>query len=77
MRRERMATYSQHLRFDLMRYRDAEYEVVQTSDPRDWKWTVRLDAERTRTGGGISRTQAIALAQRAIDRALATTAPAV
>ena len=53
-----------------MQYRDTEYQVVQTANPTGWKWTVRLDESRTRIGAGYSRTNAIALAQRAIDRAL-------
>lgn len=58
-----------------MRYRDIEYQVVQTANPTGWKWTVQLDDERTRTGTGISRNHAIGLAQRAIDKALPTTIP--
>jgi hypothetical protein len=58
-----------------MRYRDTEYQVVETSSPTDWKWTVQVDDERTRTGSGISRTHAIGLAQRAIDKVLSATRP--
>jgi hypothetical protein len=53
-----------------MQYRDTEYQVVQTSNPTGWKWTVQLDEERSRTGSGFNRTHAIGLAQRAIDKVL-------
>jgi hypothetical protein len=53
-----------------MQYRDIEYQVVQTSNPTGWKWTVQLDESRSRTGSGFNRTNAIGLAQRAIDKAL-------
>ncbi len=59
-----------------MRYRDIEYQVVQTACPTGWKWVVHLDDTRTRTGSGFNRTHAIGLAQRAIDTALPATAPA-
>jgi hypothetical protein len=53
-----------------MQYRDIEYQVIETANPIGWKWTVRLDEKRTRTGSGFSRSQAIGLAQRAIDKDL-------
>jgi hypothetical protein len=53
-----------------MRYRDTEYQVVQTAKPPSWKWTVQLDNAHTKTGQGYNRASAIALAQRAIDKAL-------
>jgi hypothetical protein len=31
-------------------YKGVEYQVVQTANPSGWKWTVYLDAIRTRTG---------------------------
>ena len=58
-----------------MQYRGIEYQVAQTADPIGWKWTVLLDDERTKTGAGYSRASAIALAQRAIDKALASAEP--
>ena len=58
-----------------MQYRGTEYQVVQTSDPMGWRWTVLLDDERTKTGAAYSRASAIALAQRAIDKALAAAEP--
>jgi hypothetical protein len=53
-----------------MRYRDIEYQVVETVSPTAWKWTVLLDGAPTRTGSGTTRTHAIGLAQRAIDKVL-------
>jgi hypothetical protein len=58
-----------------MQYRNVEYQVVQTSSPTGWKWTVQLDGRQSRTGAGFSRTHAIGLAQRVIDKALAAAAP--
>jgi hypothetical protein len=58
-----------------MQYRNTEYQVLQTSNPTGWKWTVQLDESRIRTGEGFSRTHAIGLAQRAIDKALKGTNP--
>jgi hypothetical protein len=53
-----------------MQYREIEYQVVQTANPTGWKWTVQLDENRSRTGSGFNRTNAIGRAQRAIDKAL-------
>jgi len=53
-----------------MKYRDVEYQVVHTPNRVSWKWTAQLGAGRSRTGGAVNRTMAIALAQRAIERAL-------
>jgi hypothetical protein len=53
-----------------MQYRNTEYQVVQTASPTGWKWIVRLDQNRSRIGSSSRRTTAIALAQRAIDKAL-------
>jgi hypothetical protein len=66
--------YSQDLRFNFMRYRETEYQMVQTSSPTGWKWTVQMDDKRTRTGSGITRAHAIGLAQRAIDKILSAPA---
>ena len=57
-----------------MKYREIEYQVVQTANPTGWKWTVHLDGKRTKTGAGYSRASAIALAQRAIDKAVQASA---
>jgi hypothetical protein len=59
-----------------MKYRAIEYQVVEIANPTGWKWTVHLDEERTRTGSGFSRSQAIGLAQRAIDKDLPAKEPA-
>jgi hypothetical protein len=53
-----------------MEYRNIEYQVVQTSNPMGWKWTVQAAGRRIRTGAGYNRVVAIALAQRAIDKLL-------
>ncbi len=52
-----------------MDYKGVEYTVMQTSDPRHWKWTVHLDATRKKTGSAYSRALAMRLAQAAIDKA--------
>jgi hypothetical protein len=53
-----------------MQYRDVEYQVVQTSNPYGWKWTVQIGTNGNKTGSGFTRNNAIGLAQRAIDEAL-------
>ena len=53
-----------------MQYRNTEYHVVQTANPTGWKWTVHAPGRRVRTGSSYSRTSAIGLAQRAIDKLL-------
>jgi hypothetical protein len=50
-----------------MKYREIEYQVLQTAV--GWKWTVQL-GNLKKTGSGFSRGHAIGLAQRAIDKAL-------
>jgi hypothetical protein len=51
-------------------YKDIEYQVVQTTSPPGWKWTVFLDEIRTRTGHAHSRAHAVLDAEHAIDRAV-------
>src|ERR1700730_6686778 len=58
-----------------MEYKGVEYQVVQTTDPTGWKWTVELGREQTRTGSGRSRTAAIGLAQITIDEAIKKGSP--
>jgi hypothetical protein len=58
-----------------MEYKGVEYQIVQTTDPTGWKWTVMLGREQTRTGSGHSRTAAIGLAQIAIDEAIRKGSP--
>jgi hypothetical protein len=53
-----------------MQYRGVEYQVVQTSNPTGWKWSVQFGDKRSKTGTGFNRAQAIGLAQRAIDEAM-------
>ena len=53
-----------------MRYKGIEYTIVQTANPFGWKWTVFLDATRTRTGISRARADAVLDAERAIDKAL-------
>ena len=53
-----------------MKYRNIEYQVVQTSSPTGWKWTVHAPGRRVRTGLSYNRASAIGLAQRAIDKLL-------
>jgi hypothetical protein len=61
---------SRAISLSMMEYRGTEYQVVQTSNPTGWKWTVEVVGRRIRTGSGYSRVAAIALAQRAIDKLL-------
>jgi hypothetical protein len=51
----------------VMEHRGVAYQVVQTASPTGWKWTVRLDSERTRTGETLSRAAAIYKAKSAIN----------
>ena len=53
-----------------MNYKGFEYSVVQTANPTGWKWTVFLDATRTRTGIAHSRAHAVLDAERAIDKVM-------
>lgn len=51
-----------------MDYKGVEYQIVQTSNPTGWKWTVEMEGKSPRVGSGYSRAAAIALAQIAIDK---------
>ena len=53
-----------------MEYRTVQFEVVETTNPYGWKWVVFLDATRTRTGIGLTRADAVSVAEFAIDKAL-------
>jgi dsRNA-specific ribonuclease len=53
-----------------MEYRSIQYQVVQTANPTGFKWTVQLDAARTRTGLSHSVKSAVQDAHKKIDRAL-------
>jgi hypothetical protein len=58
-----------------MQYRDIQFIVVQTANPTGFKWTVQLDAIRTRSGVSYSMKAAISDAQRKIDKALGVGRP--
>jgi hypothetical protein len=46
-----------------------EYQIVQTAKPSGWKWTVFLDATRTRSGYSLSRQYALFEALHVIEKA--------
>jgi hypothetical protein len=50
-----------------MEYRGIQYTVVQTANPTGWKWTVSIDAKRTKTGTGFNRLGAIRRAEKVIE----------
>ena len=60
----------QHETLSLMKYKGLQYSLVQTSSPTGWKWIVRLDDGRTKTGTAPNRTAAIRLAEIRIEKAL-------
>jgi 3,4-dihydroxy-2-butanone 4-phosphate synthase len=53
-----------------MEHRGVQYQIVQTANPTGFKWTVHIDASRTRTGVSATMKSAIIDAQRKIDKAL-------
>ena len=53
-----------------MRYRDIEYTVVKGLGRQLWKWRFALETKAV-TGKAATRAEAVAKAERAIDRALA------
>jgi hypothetical protein len=53
-----------------MKYRDIEYTVVQGLGRQLWKWGVALETKAV-TGQAATKADAVAEAERAIDRALA------
>jgi hypothetical protein len=55
-----------------MRYRDIEYTVVQGIERGVWKWTASV-AGVVVMGQAAVKFQAVAAAEKAIDRALAQT----
>jgi hypothetical protein len=55
---------------EFLDYKDIEYQVRQTASPSGWKWTVFLDATRTRTGTSPTKADAVQDAERAIDNAI-------
>jgi hypothetical protein len=53
-----------------MEYKGIPYSVVQTASPTGWRWSVQLDAKRTRSGHAYSMNSAILDAKRKIDEEL-------
>jgi hypothetical protein len=53
-----------------MRYREIEFSVVQGIGRQLWKWSVSIDANHSVTGQAATKPEAVADAERAIDRAL-------
>ena len=54
-----------------MEHRGKEFQVVQTANPSGWRWTVQMNAYRSRTGTSYSKGNAIFKAVNVIDKALA------
>lgn len=55
-----------------MEYRGYKYQVVETSEPTKWRWTVDSGDEGTKTGSGYTRSAAVGFAQSCIDRSIDT-----
>jgi hypothetical protein len=53
-----------------LKYRDVEYTVVQGIGRQLWRWEVALEGKAL-TGQAATKAEAVAEAERAIDRALA------
>jgi predicted ATPase len=53
-----------------MKYRDVEYTIVQGLGRQIWKWSVKLDANRSAAGHAMTKAEAVSQAERAIDRSL-------
>jgi hypothetical protein len=53
-----------------MEHNGVQYQVVETANPRGWKWTVQLAEGRTISGVSFSRGHAIFYAICAIELAL-------
>ena len=53
-----------------MKYREIEYSVVQGIGRQLWKWAISFDANQM-AGQAATKAEAVAQAERAIDRALA------
>ena len=54
----------------IMEHRGVGYLLAQTSDRKNWAWTVHLDPQRTRAGVSFSKDAATLNAEREIDKAL-------
>jgi hypothetical protein len=53
-----------------MEHKGIEYQIVETTHPTGWRWTVHLDDGQTKTGMSSSRQYAIYDATNAIEKAL-------
>jgi hypothetical protein len=53
-----------------MQYQGIEYAVVQTANPRGWKWSFEREGRSLKTGIAYYRAEAVLAAERAIDQAL-------
>ena len=56
--------------FPVMKYREVDYIIEQGLGQQVWKWSVKLDADRSATGHEMTKAEAVRQAERAIDRAL-------
>jgi hypothetical protein len=54
-----------------MKHRGVEYTIVQGIGRHIWKWSVAFDADHSEGGRAATKAEAVANAERAIDRALA------
>lgn len=55
----------------LMEYKGMEYSVVQLTEDRVWRWEIRLDDGKSKSGvTPVSRAVAIQQAEHEIDRIL-------
>ena len=55
-----------------MQYRGVHYSVVQGIERQLWKWSVAVNSDVAVNGQAGTKIQAVAEAERAIDRILAT-----
>ena len=62
----------QYTGVSLMEYKCFHFELVETTNPYGWKWTVFVDSVRTRTGVALTRADAVLDAECAIDNVLET-----
>jgi hypothetical protein len=51
-----------------MKHRGVEYTVVQGIGRHIWKWSVAFDADHSEAGRAATKAEAVADAERAIDR---------
>jgi hypothetical protein len=51
-----------------MEYRGVDYQVLQTIEPRWWRWIVHLEDGGEKTGVAISKSGAVFRAIKTIDR---------